>query len=116
MVGGDDDERVGIALLEIHADVDGIIERDLVVQRGGGIAGVARVIHASALDLQDEMLLVLEFLQRATGHHGERGHGGLELGVDALVEGEGEMALRKMPSQGLSLGALARSSARAITS
>ena len=91
MVGGDDDQRVGVSLLEFHADVDGVIKRDLVVQRGRGIAGVARVIHAPALDLQDEVLLVFEFLQRAAGHHGERGHGGLELGVDALIEGEGKV-------------------------
>ena len=93
MIGGDDDEGVGVAFLEFEAGVERLIQRDLVVQRGGGVGVVRGVVDARAFDLEDEFLAALQPREGGAGQLDERRDGVAQLRIGAVVEGVGQVAV-----------------------
>ena len=92
VVSGDDDQGIGILLLEGEDDGEGSVEIELFVDERGGVVVVRGVVDTAAFDLEHEAGgAAIQAGERGGGHLGERGHGGGEGWVAAMVEAIREM-------------------------
>ena len=57
VVGGDDDQRVGVAALVVQGDADRLVERDRLADLAARVGGVVLLVDRGALDLQEEALV-----------------------------------------------------------
>ena len=81
-----------MVLLELEANLNGLIEGDHLVDGRRGVVAVATVVHPAAFDLKDESFLVREPSERGPGHRGQRGRRGNFREASLLVHHVGDMA------------------------
>src|SRR5216684_1506736 len=74
VVGGDDDERFRPRALKLQANLQRLVESKQVVERTRRVAIVATMIDPSAFDLQNEMRVPPEPLQRRVCQLGQGWH------------------------------------------
>ena len=58
VIGADDDQRVGVRLLERLGDADGVVHADQLTDLPAGVGGVIALVDRRALDLEHEALVL----------------------------------------------------------
>ena len=80
---------------------DGLVESDLLVNRGSAVVAVPSVVDATAFDHQEESFRGrAKALERDLGHLGERRRGSLERGGIQAIDLEGHVTLAEKAQQG----------------
>ena len=97
MVGGDDDERFRPRALKLQANLQRLVESNQIVERARRIAIVATMIDPSAFDLQNEMRVPPEPLQRRVRQLGQGWHCFERFLVVDVIDRVRQMTVRENP-------------------
>jgi hypothetical protein len=96
VVGGDDDQGVGVALGVGQPDGDGAVEGDRLADLAAGVLGVVLLVDGGPLDLEEEAVaaalgLGLEQRDRLAGHVGQAGLARRPLALEAALRPAAEV-------------------------